>query len=187
MSDSLRILVRTIASAGAKNQEMTLELRIQEAVIVSDASQKSRRVTLELQTGNTLLQHGEWNKQQKVLTSNMKQMEAIYLGLFRYGQIFKELQIKAILIKSESFIAVSDLAKQSAGQTLLAEVKKIVKLCQQLRIQTRTQHIPGVSIKVTKALSRLCTQGDYSVKKEIFTAQCQAWQIIPTLYLFSTG
>ncbi|KAA6369948.1 MAG: hypothetical protein EZS28_034527, partial [Streblomastix strix] len=43
------------------------------------------------------------------------------------------------------------------------------------------------SIKITDALSRLSTQGDYSVKKEIFVALRQAWQIIPTLDLFATG
>ncbi|KAA6348218.1 MAG: hypothetical protein EZS28_051990, partial [Streblomastix strix] len=114
-------------------------------------------------------------------------MEALYLGLFRYGQVFKELQIKAILIKSDSSTAVQDLAKQRAGETLVAEVKKIVKLCQQLRIQTQTQHIPGISNKITDALSRLSTQGDYSLKKEIFIALCQAWKIIPTLDLLATG
>ncbi|KAA6399495.1 MAG: hypothetical protein EZS28_004974 [Streblomastix strix] len=42
-----------------------------------------------------------------------------------------------------SSTAVQDLAKQRAGKILIAEVKKIVKLCQQLKIQTQTQHIPG--------------------------------------------
>ncbi|KAA6352890.1 MAG: hypothetical protein EZS28_051583 [Streblomastix strix] len=124
-----------------RNQEMTLEVKIPEAVMVSNLSSK----------------------------------------------VFKELQIKAILIKSDSSTAVQDLTKQRAGQTLVAEVKKIVKLCQLLKIQTQTQHIPGVSNKITDALSRLSTQGDYSVKKEIFIALCQAQQIIPTLDLFATG
>ncbi|KAA6361349.1 MAG: hypothetical protein EZS28_043124, partial [Streblomastix strix] len=110
----------------------------------------------------------------------------IFLGLFRYGQIFKELQIKAILIKSDSSTAVQDLAKYRAGQTLVAEVKKIVKLCQQQRIQIQTQRIPGMSNKITDALSRLSTQGDYQVKKEILIALCQAWEITPTLDLFAT-
>ncbi|KAA6379279.1 MAG: hypothetical protein EZS28_025194 [Streblomastix strix] len=170
-----------------RNQDMTLKVRIPEAVMVSDASPKGWGVTLELQTGDTLVQHGEWNREQKKWTSNKKETEAIYLGLLLYGQVFKELQIKAILIKSDSSTAVQDLAKQRAVQTLVAEVKKIVKLCQQLRIQTQTQHIPGISKKITDALSRLCTQGDYSVKKEIFIALCQAWQIVPTLDLFATG
>ncbi|KAA6376138.1 MAG: putative Transposon Ty3-I Gag-Pol polyprotein [Streblomastix strix] len=170
-----------------RNQEMTLEVKIPEAVMVSDASPKRWGVTLELHTGDTLVQHGEWNKEQKRWTSNKKEMEAIFLGLFRYEQVFKELQIKAILIRSDSSTAVQDLAKQRAGQTLVAEVKKIVSLCQQLRIQIQTQHIPGVSNKITDALSRLNTQGDYSVKIEIFKALCQAWQIIPTLDLFATG
>ncbi|KAA6360971.1 MAG: hypothetical protein EZS28_043502 [Streblomastix strix] len=170
-----------------RNIEMTLEVRISEAVIVSDASPKGWRVTLELQTGDTLVQYGEWNKEQKRWTSNKKEMEAKYLGLFCYGQVFKELQIRTILIKSDSSTAVQDLAKQRAGQTLLAEVKKIVKLCLLLKIQIQIQHIPGISNKITDALSRLSTQGDYSVKKERFIALRQAWQLIPTLDLFATG
>ncbi|KAA6398495.1 MAG: hypothetical protein EZS28_005985 [Streblomastix strix] len=150
-----------------RNQEMILEVRIPEAVMVSDASPKSWGVTPELQTGDTLVQHRERNKEQKHWTSNKKVMENIYLGLFRYGQIFKEQQIKAIIITSGSSTEIYDFAKQRTGQTLLVEVKIIVKLCQQLRIQTQIQHIPGVSNKITDALSRLSTQGDYSLKKRI--------------------
>ncbi|KAA6369731.1 MAG: hypothetical protein EZS28_034744 [Streblomastix strix] len=47
------------------NQKITLEVKIPEAVMVSDASTKSWGVTLELQTGDILVQHGEWNKEQK--------------------------------------------------------------------------------------------------------------------------
>ncbi|KAA6386486.1 MAG: hypothetical protein EZS28_017986 [Streblomastix strix] len=153
-----------------RNQDMTLEARLPEAVIVSDASPKGWRVTLELQAGDILVQHGEWNKEQKRWTSNKKEMEAIYLGLFHYDQVFKDPQIETILIKSDSSTAVQDLAKHRAGQTLVAKVKKIVKLCQQLKIQTQIQHSPGVSNKITDALSWLSTQGDYSVKREIFAA-----------------
>ncbi|KAA6402570.1 MAG: hypothetical protein EZS28_001900 [Streblomastix strix] len=63
---------------------------------------------------------------------------------------------------------------------------KIVKLCQQLRIQAQIQLIPEVSHKITDALSRLSTQGDYSVKKEIFIALYQAWEITTILNLFAT-
>ncbi|KAA6393552.1 MAG: hypothetical protein EZS28_010928 [Streblomastix strix] len=99
----------------------------------------------------------------------------------------QELQIKAIIIKSDSSTAVQNLAKQRAGQTLSAEVMKIVKQRQQLKIQKQTQYIPGVSNKITHSLSRLSTQGDYSVKKEIVRAPCQAWEITPTLDSFATG
>ncbi|KAA6308868.1 MAG: hypothetical protein EZS28_056612, partial [Streblomastix strix] len=100
---------------------------------------------------------------------------------------FKELQIKAILIKSDSSTAVQDLAKQRAGETLVAEVKKIIKLCQQLKMQTQTHYILGISNKITDELSKLSTLGDYSVKKKLFITLCQAWQIIPILDLFATG
>ncbi|KAA6402487.1 MAG: hypothetical protein EZS28_001984 [Streblomastix strix] len=169
-----------------RNQDMTLQVRIPKAVMVSNASPKGWDMTLKLQTEDTLVQHGEWNKEQKRWTSNKKEMEAIFLGLFRYGQVFKELQIKAILIKSNCSTAVQDLAKQKAGETLVAEVKKIVKLCQQLRIQIQTQHIPGISNKMADASIRLSTQADYSVKKEVFISQCQVWEIISTLDLFAT-
>ncbi|KAA6379830.1 MAG: hypothetical protein EZS28_024640 [Streblomastix strix] len=89
-----------------RNQEMTLEMRNLVAVMVPGVSPKGRGVTLELQTGDTLVQHGEWNKEQKRRTSNKKEMEAIYLKQIGYRQIFTELQIKAILIKSDSSTAV---------------------------------------------------------------------------------
>ncbi|KAA6363861.1 MAG: hypothetical protein EZS28_040614, partial [Streblomastix strix] len=171
----------------ARNQEITLEMRIAETIIVSDVSTKGWRVNLELQTRNSSVQHVGWIKEQKHWTNIKKEMEAIYLGLFRYGQVFKELQIKAMLIESDSFTTVQDLAKQRVGQTLVAEVNKIVKLCQQLKIQIQIQHIPGVSNKITDLISCLCTKSEYSIKKEIFIALCQACKITPTLDLFATG
>ncbi|KAA6400295.1 MAG: hypothetical protein EZS28_004182 [Streblomastix strix] len=105
-----------------RNQEMTLKMRTSEAIEGQDASPKGLGVTLELQTGDVLVQHGEQNKKQKRWTSNKKEMEAMYSGLFRYGQIFNEQQIKATLIKSDSSTAIKKLAKQRAEETLAAEV-----------------------------------------------------------------
>ncbi|KAA6374273.1 MAG: hypothetical protein EZS28_030199 [Streblomastix strix] len=147
-----------------RNQAMTLEVRVPEAVMVSYASPKGWGVTLELQTGYTLVQHGEWNMEQKRWTSSKKEMEAIYLGLFCYGSIFKELQIKAILIKSDSSTVAQDLAKQRADSTYTRNLKQD-----------------------NRCISRLSTKGDYQIKKEIFIALCQVWEIIPILDLFATG
>ncbi|KAA6403542.1 MAG: hypothetical protein EZS28_000932 [Streblomastix strix] len=58
---------------------MTLDVRIPEAVMVSDASPKGWGVTLELQTGDTLVQHGEWNIEKKRWIRNNIEMEAVYL------------------------------------------------------------------------------------------------------------
>ncbi|KAA6368864.1 MAG: hypothetical protein EZS28_035610 [Streblomastix strix] len=168
----------------SKNMEMILEVRTPQAIIVSDASSKGWGATLELETGDTLVQLGEWKEELTKQTSNKKEMEAIFLGLYRYGGILKDLHIKAILIKSDRSTAVQDLAKWRSGESLVAKVKKIDGLCQQLKIQTQTQYIPGILNKITNALNRLNTVGDYSVKKVIFQALCQAWRIVPTLNLF---
>ncbi|KAA6343739.1 MAG: hypothetical protein EZS28_052285, partial [Streblomastix strix] len=180
---------RTLLVARSGGQQLRDNFRSEN----SRSSDRIRRISegfgsdLELQTGDTLVQQVEQNKKKKHQTSNKKEMEAIYLGPLRYGQIFKGLLIKAILIKSNSSTAIQDLAKQGAGQILVVEMKKIVKLYHQLRIQTQNQHIPGVSNKITDALSSLSTQGYYSVKKEIFRVPFQAWQTIPTLDLFAIG
>ncbi|KAA6381771.1 MAG: hypothetical protein EZS28_022701 [Streblomastix strix] len=155
--------------------------------MVSYACLQCCGMNLVPQTGYILVKNEEWKKEKKHWTSNMKGNKAIFLSLYRYGQVFKELQIIAILFKQNSSTAVYDLAKQRAGETVLVGAKKTAILCQKLKIQIQTQHIPGVSNKITDALSRLSTQGDYSVKKQIFIALCQAWQILPTLDLFATG
>ncbi|KAA6396259.1 MAG: hypothetical protein EZS28_008213 [Streblomastix strix] len=90
------------------------------------------------------MENGTRNR--NIATSNKKVMEAIYLGLFRYGQVFKELQIKAILIKSDSSTAIQDLSKQRADQTVIAEVKKIIMLFQQLK-NTNTDSTYSRNIK----------------------------------------
>ncbi|KAA6372293.1 MAG: hypothetical protein EZS28_032180 [Streblomastix strix] len=154
--------------------------------MISDASPKGWGVTQKLQTGDILIQYKEKLSNRDIGKATKNESQAIFQDLFGYGQIFKELQIKANLIKSDSSTAIQDLAKQRAGYTLVAEVKKIAKLCQQLRKQTQNQHIPGVSNRTIDALSRLSTDGDYSEKRERFTDLCQARQITPTLYLFVT-
>ncbi|KAA6403914.1 MAG: hypothetical protein EZS28_000552 [Streblomastix strix] len=77
------------------------------------------------------VQHKQWNREIKRWTSYMRELEAIFFDLFYYGQIFRELQIKGILIKSDSSTAVQDIEKQRAEETLVADVKKIVKLLKQ--------------------------------------------------------
>ncbi|KAA6384813.1 MAG: hypothetical protein EZS28_019662 [Streblomastix strix] len=114
-------------------------------------------------------------------------MEAIFLYLYRNEGILKQLQIKMILNKSDSSTAVQDISKQRAGELLVGKVKKIVILCQQLKIQIQTQHVQGKSNNIANALCRLSTQGDYSVKKEIFQTFYQVCRIIPTLDLYATG
>ncbi|KAA6400555.1 MAG: hypothetical protein EZS28_003918 [Streblomastix strix] len=111
----------------SRNQEKTLEVRISEAVMVSNASPKGLGVILKLQVEDTLVKYGKWNKEQRNQISNKKEMEAIFLDIYHYRQTFGELQIKAILIISDSSTAVQDITKQRAGETLVAEVKKIVK------------------------------------------------------------
>ncbi|KAA6377847.1 MAG: hypothetical protein EZS28_026628 [Streblomastix strix] len=144
-------------------------------------------MNLELKTWDTLVQHGEWNKVPKKWISYKKEMDAIYQSQFRYKQIFKETQIKAIFIFSESSTAVQDLATKRAGQALVVEVKKKLKQCHQLRIQTQTQHTPEVSNKIIDALNRVNAQGHYLVKKEVFRTLFLAWWITPALDLFATG
>ncbi|KAA6334646.1 MAG: hypothetical protein EZS28_053042, partial [Streblomastix strix] len=61
----------------ARNQEMTLEVKIPEAVMVSNASPKDWSVTLELQTCDTLVQHGEWNNEQKKWTNSQSLLQSI--------------------------------------------------------------------------------------------------------------
>ncbi|KAA6373127.1 MAG: hypothetical protein EZS28_031349 [Streblomastix strix] len=111
-------------------------------------------------------------------------MEAIFLGQFCNRRILNELQDKAIIYKPKSSTAEQDIVKQKTAESLVAEVKKIVRLYQLQKIQTQIQHILGISTKIAYELRRLSTAGDYSVRKEIFQALCQAWRIIPTLALF---
>ncbi|KAA6384034.1 MAG: hypothetical protein EZS28_020443 [Streblomastix strix] len=80
-----------------------------------------------------------------------------------------------------------NITTKNAGQALVVEVKKKLKQCHLLRIQTQTQHTPEVSNKIIDALNRLNAQGYYSVKKEVFRALFLAWWITPTLDLFATG
>ncbi|KAA6382294.1 MAG: hypothetical protein EZS28_022176, partial [Streblomastix strix] len=75
-----------------RNYELTLEVRISKKVMKSYTTPKGWGVTLELQTGDILIKHGERNQEQRRWTNDIKRIKAIYLGLFRYRQIFRGLE-----------------------------------------------------------------------------------------------
>ncbi|KAA6382671.1 MAG: hypothetical protein EZS28_021801, partial [Streblomastix strix] len=64
-----------------ENQNMTLEIRIPEVVTIQDASPKGWGVTLELQTGDILVQLGKWNKYQRHWTIIKKNIKTSFQGV----------------------------------------------------------------------------------------------------------
>ncbi|KAA6353354.1 MAG: hypothetical protein EZS28_051119, partial [Streblomastix strix] len=107
------------------------------------------------------------------MTSNAKEIKAIYYGLLRFEQVFKKMQDQAVLKRSDNTTAVYDIGKWKAKEFLTERIKQVFYLVKRLKLQITTIHIPGNLNATTDSLSRLCRSGDYSLKDEMIQAVCK--------------
>ncbi|KAA6355281.1 MAG: hypothetical protein EZS28_049192, partial [Streblomastix strix] len=65
-----------------------------------------------------LIQHDCWSEKEAEMTSNAKEIKAVYYGLLRFDQIFKIMQDQSVLIHSDNTTAVYDIGKWKAKESL---------------------------------------------------------------------
>ncbi|KAA6362202.1 MAG: hypothetical protein EZS28_042272 [Streblomastix strix] len=92
------------------------------------------------------------------MTSNAKEIKAIYYGLLRFEQVIKKMQDQAILIRSDNTTVVYDIEKWKAKESLIERIKQVFYLLKRLLLQIATIHIPGKQNSTIDSLSRLGTQ-----------------------------
>jgi hypothetical protein len=114
-----------------------------------------------------LIQHDCWSEKESEMTSNAKEIKAIYYVLLRFEQVFKKMQDQAVLIRSDNTTVVYDIGKWKAKESLTERIKQVFYLVKKLKLQITTIHIPGKLNSTTDSLSRLCRSGDYTLKEGI--------------------
>ncbi|KAA6376811.1 MAG: hypothetical protein EZS28_027660, partial [Streblomastix strix] len=155
-------------------------------MLTTDASPQGQGATLIYQNQIKLIQHNCWSEKEAEMTSNAKEIKAIYFELLRFEQVFKKMQDQAILIRSDITTAVYDFGKWKAKESLIERIKQVFFLVKRLKLQITTIHIPGKLNSTTDSLSRLCRSGDYSLKEVIFQMISKTWNYIPEMDLFAT-
>ncbi|KAA6362952.1 MAG: putative Transposon Ty3-I Gag-Pol polyprotein, partial [Streblomastix strix] len=168
------------------NQPESLINRTITCMLTTDASPQGWGATLIYENQIDLIQHDCWSEKESEMTSNAKEIKAIYYGLLRFEQVFKKMQDQAVLIRSDNTTAVYDIGKWKAKESLIERIKQVFYLVKRLKLQTTTIHIPGKLNSTTDSLSRLCRSGDYSLKEGIIQMICKTWNYMPEIDIFAT-
>ncbi|KAA6369733.1 MAG: hypothetical protein EZS28_034740 [Streblomastix strix] len=106
----IKELKRCIRRIG-DNQPEPLITRTITCILTTDASPLGQKITLMYDNQVKLIQHDCWNEKEAEMTSNAKEIKAIYYGLLRFEHVFKKMQDQAVLIRSNNTTAVYDIGK----------------------------------------------------------------------------
>ncbi|KAA6372823.1 MAG: putative Transposon Ty3-I Gag-Pol polyprotein [Streblomastix strix] len=168
------------------NQPQSLINKTITCMLTTDASPQGWGATLIYENQIELIQHDCWSEKEAEMTSNAKEIKAIYYGLLRFEQVFKKMQDQAVLIRSDNTTAVYDIGKWKAKESLTERIKQVFYLVKRLKLQITTIHIPGNLNTTTDSLSRLCRSGDYSLKDGMIQMICKTWNYMPEIDIFAT-
>ncbi|KAA6389499.1 MAG: putative Transposon Ty3-I Gag-Pol polyprotein [Streblomastix strix] len=168
------------------NQPESLINKTITCTLTTDAYPQGWGATLIYENQIELIQHDCWNKKEVEMTSNAKEIKAIYYGLLRFEQVFKKMQDQVILIRSDNTTAVYDIGKWKAKEFLIERIKQVFYLMKRLKLQITTIHIPGKLNSTTDSISRLCRSGDYTLKDRIIQTICKTWNYMLEIDIFAT-
>ncbi|KAA6377748.1 MAG: hypothetical protein EZS28_026726 [Streblomastix strix] len=144
------------------NQPESLNNKTIIFTLITDASTQRWRALLIYENLTKLIQHDCQCEKEAEMTSNAKEIKAIYYGLLRIEQVFKKMPDQAILIRSDNTTAVNDIGKWKAKESLIERIKQVFQLVKRLQLQITTTHFPRKLNSTTDSLSRLCRSGDYA-------------------------
>ncbi|KAA6368171.1 MAG: hypothetical protein EZS28_036301, partial [Streblomastix strix] len=85
-------------------------------MLTTDASPQGQGATQIYENQIELIQHDCWSEKEAEMTSNAKEIKAIYYGLLRFEQVFKKIQDQYVLIRSDNTPAVYDFEKWIAKE-----------------------------------------------------------------------
>ncbi|KAA6382166.1 MAG: hypothetical protein EZS28_022305 [Streblomastix strix] len=94
------------------------------------------RATLIYENQMELIQQDCWSDKEAEMTSNAKEIKAIYYELIRFEQVFKKMQDQAVLIHSDNTTAVYNIEKWKAKEFLIERLEQLIDLNNRLTLET---------------------------------------------------
>ncbi|KAA6371052.1 MAG: hypothetical protein EZS28_033422 [Streblomastix strix] len=119
------------------------------------------------------------------MTSNAKEINAIYSGLLGFEQFFKKMQDQAILICLDNATAAYNIWKCEAKESLIERIKQEFYLMKRLQLKITIIQIPGKLNSTADSLPRLCRSGDYTLNYGIIQMICRTWNYMPQIEIFT--
>ncbi|KAA6400138.1 MAG: hypothetical protein EZS28_004338 [Streblomastix strix] len=87
------------------------------------ASPQGWGATLIYENQIELIQHDCWSEKEAEMTSNAKEIKAIYYRQLRFERVFKKMQDQAVLIRSDNTTAVYNIGKWKAKEFMIEKIK----------------------------------------------------------------
>jgi ribonuclease HI len=113
------------------------------------------------------LTFGKWRRSEQDMTSNRRELIAIYRALEVFQPRLEAQGVRHILIQSDNTTAVYNINRKAAAATLYLDLRHLLKRSEKLKLTMTAIHIPGVENTTTDSLSRLELSGDYQIRKAV--------------------
>ncbi|KAG1238647.1 hypothetical protein G6F68_000446 [Rhizopus microsporus] len=134
-------------------------------------------VTIHVDASDVVKRYGFWNKNEKQMSINVRELMAIWFALQAHAQRFRD---QTIHIYSDNRTALKYAAKagRTASSTLQLIALEIQDICNQHNLTVIYQHIPGVMNTEADALSRMSQLfHNYSLPRWVVKQISQEWKV----------
>ncbi|KAA6371021.1 MAG: putative Transposon Tf2-6 polyprotein, partial [Streblomastix strix] len=170
-----------------ENKPQTFEVIPPQALIVTDASRRGWGATLLLNSNKIEFKSGGiWKKSWILKSSNQRELAAVLCAVRRFEGQLKQEQIHSVHLQTDNTTTSYNINRANSSRTLSHLTDTILRTMEQLNIQIRSTHIPGIANKTADSLSRLNRAGDYSLSKKTASRACMMMKFKPTIDLFAS-
>ncbi|KAA6399087.1 MAG: hypothetical protein EZS28_005383 [Streblomastix strix] len=112
------------------NQPESLISRTITSLSATYAALQVQGATLIYENKIELIQFDCWSEKEVEITCIVKEIKAIYYSILNFEQVFKKMQAQAIIICTDNIIAVNDIGKWKAKESLIERIEQWISMIQ---------------------------------------------------------
>ncbi|KAA6370903.1 MAG: hypothetical protein EZS28_033571 [Streblomastix strix] len=128
---------------------------------------------------------GIWKKSWILKSSNQRELAAVLCAVSRFEGQFKQEQIHSVHLQTDNTTTSCNINRANSPRTHTHLTDTIFRTMEQLNIQIKSTHIPGIANKTADSLSRLNRAGDYSLSRKTASRACMMMKFKPIIDLFA--
>jgi hypothetical protein len=160
--------------------------RLPQAMLTTDASEKGWGAVIQI-GGVSYTTYGSYSPEHCLKSSNWRETTAVLRALLYFKPLIQQGGIRALPVRTDNMVAVFNLQRQGASESLVYETRQIFSLLQRMDVRISVTHIPGIENVMADALSRMDRVGDYGLGKEWYERGTKCLGVTPTLDVFASS